>query len=286
MRFNFRNFLPIFIFSLSILFTACNSSGGFKSTETGLKYKFHHQNEEKQSVQLYDVVEVYMNYSSEDSILFSGGGYKIPFQVVPVYDGDLMEGILLMHLDDSATFILNTEDFFFEMMNFTEIPDHAKNSKELLFDIKIVSVSPETPSLKAQRLDLMKRKAAEADLIANYLDENKIDVSPTESGLYIIPIKNGTGTRVEDGMNVKVHYDSFFLDGRPNLSSHDKGLPVSFIPGEGIMIRAMEEAVLEMRVGDKLKLVVPSSLGYGSSDRGNIKPYTPLIFEIELIEAK
>jgi len=162
MRFNYRNFLPIIIFSLSILLTACNSSDGFKSTETGLKYKFHHQNQENQRVQLYDVVEVYMNYSSEDSILFAGAGYRIPFQVVPVYDGDLMEGILMMHLDDSATFKLNTKDFFYKMMQFDEVPEHAQNSEELVFDIKIASISPETPALKAQRLDLKTTRSPRA----------------------------------------------------------------------------------------------------------------------------
>lgn len=286
MHLNYRIILPTFIVLLFVFFTGCNPSDGFKETKTGLRYKFYVEDSSSQKVQLYDVVEVYMNYRSKDSLLYSGGDKKIPFQIVPVYAGDLMEGIMMMHLNDSATFVLNTKDFFYKMMQYSEIPAHAANSDELLFDIKIVSISPETPSLKAKRLELQKRKDTEPERIARYLKENNIDVEPTESGLYVISLHEGSGKAAKKGSEVKVHFSSNFLDGTPYFSSYEKNRPITFIVGEGTVIAAMDQALESMHEGDKVKLVVPSQLAYGMVQRDNIKPYTPMIFEIELIEVK
>lgn len=277
-------FLPFFAVSVILFFSGCNHQDDFKVTKNGLKYKFYVFNKFNKRVQLYDVVEVYMNYRSKDSVLYSGGNEKIPFQIVPIYDGDLMEGIRLMHLNDSATFVLKTKDFFFKMMQFDEIPLHAINSDELFFDIKVVSITPETPEVKARRLDLKERKESESEKITKYLQLNNIDIKPTQSGLYIVPLQKGSGNQAVTGAKVKVHFSSFFLDGTPYLSSYDKERPVLFTIGESKVIAAMEEAILTMKVGDKVKLIVPSSLAYGAVQRDNVKPYTPLIFEMELIE--
>ncbi|MCF8365234.1 MAG: FKBP-type peptidyl-prolyl cis-trans isomerase [Bacteroidales bacterium] len=286
MYLNFRTILPFLIGTLFIILIGCNTSQEFIETDTGLKYKFYIENSTNQKVQLYDVVEIYMNYRSKDSVLYSGGSSKIPFQIVPVYPGDLMEGILMMHLNDSATFVLNTRDFFFKMMQYNEIPEHAAKSDLLFFDVKIVSISPETPSIKARRLEHEKRKDTEADRIAQYLKNNNIDIEPTKSGLLIISLIEGTGKLAKKGDDVKVHFSSYFLDGTSYISSYEKNYPVTFTVGEGTVIAGMDEALETMREGDKVKLIVPSSLAYGMVQRDNIKPYTPMIFEIELIEVK
>ena len=107
---------------------ACAHKSDFEKAPSGLRYKFHKQHPENPKVKLYDVVKVQMNYRTVDSVLYDGGNETIPFQIDPVYDGDLMEGIMMMHLNDSATFLLNTSDFFLKMMNYDVVPPHASDS--------------------------------------------------------------------------------------------------------------------------------------------------------------
>ncbi len=282
----FKFFLPFFAIAAILFLSGCKQQDDYKVTENGLKYKIHVLNKFNKRVQLYDVVEVNMNYRSKDSVLYSGGNEKIPFQIAPVYDGDLMEGIRLMHLNDSATFVLKTSDFFLKVMYFDEIPEYALNYDELFFDIKVVSITPETPEVNARRLEINERKKSEPEKISDYLKQNNIDVNPTQNGLYIVPLQKGSGQQAVSGAKVKVHFASFFLDGTPYLSSYEKERPVFFTVGESKVIAAMEEAILTMKVGDKVKLIIPSSLAYGGVQRDEVKPYTPLIFEMELLETK
>lgn len=46
-----------------------------------------------------------------------------------------------------------------------------------------------------------------------------------------------------------------------------------------------DQGILKMRKGGKALLLIPSDIGYGEG-RGQIPPYTPLVFEVELIDVK
>jgi FKBP-type peptidyl-prolyl cis-trans isomerase len=277
---------PYILILLILIIAACSNTDGFKSTDSGLQYKFHSQNPENPKVKLYDVVKVQMNYRTEDSLLYEGGKQAIPFQIDPVYDGDLMEGIMLMHLEDSATFLIGASDFFLKMMGYEKVPDHAANVDDLYFDIKVVEIRPETEALKRQRLDMENRKKSEPQKIRDYVQKNDISVKPTSTGLYIITMKEGSGPEAKVGSKVKVHFTGKLLNGNVYDSSRKRGLPVSFKLGAGEVIAAWDEALVGMNQGTEIQLIVPSSLAYGDKQRAGVGPYSPLVFDIELIEVK
>jgi FK506-binding protein 2 len=74
------------------------------------------------------------------------------------------------------------------------------------------------------------------------------------------------------------------VDGTEFDSSYPRGSPFEFVLGQGSVIKGWDQGLLGMCVGEKRKLKIPSSLGYG--DRGS-PPKIPggatLIFETELI---
>lgn len=263
---------------------SCKRAETFQETPTGLKYKFHTQSKDAQQVNRYEIVNVLMNYRTKDSTLYKGGLNPISFQVNPIVDGDLQEGILMMRLGDSATFALNPEKFFISMMKYSELPDMVKDETEIYFDIKLVEIRPEPPMMQAERMENITRKETEADKIAQYIASNNITVAPTSSGLYFIEIQKGEGKAAEPGMKVKVHYKGLFLEGNEFDSSYGRNRPVEFILGAGERIPAWDEAIAMMSEGGKARLIVPSALGYGAEQRNAIKPHTPLIFEVELLE--
>ncbi|MBA3752434.1 FKBP-type peptidyl-prolyl cis-trans isomerase [Candidatus Dependentiae bacterium] len=109
------------------------------------------------------------------------------------------------------------------------------------------------------------------------------------SGLGYTIINHGNGqTTAQPGSIATVHYtgwlDNAGVPGKKFDSSVDRGNPFSFVLGAGNVIKGWDEGVLEMRVGEKRRLVIPSHLGYGSQGYpGVIPPNATLIFDVELL---
>jgi len=119
-----------------------------------------------------------------------------------------------------------------------------------------------------------------------FLEENKTEdgVMITESGLQYKILEEGSGEIPEATDKVKVHYTGTLIDGTKFDSSIDRGNPFTFSLTGGV-IQGWLEGVKLMSVGSKYKFFIPQELGYGSNPRpGVIRPFDPLIFEIELLE--
>ncbi len=108
----------------------------------------------------------------------------------------------------------------------------------------------------------------------------------TDSGLKYEDLIVGEGqTCGGRGDTVKVHYTGWLEDGSKFDSSVDRDEPFSFPVDVGYVIKGWDEGIRGMKEGGKRKLVVPSTLGYGSHGAGDvIPPNATLIFEVELLE--
>jgi FKBP-type peptidyl-prolyl cis-trans isomerase len=118
-----------------------------------------------------------------------------------------------------------------------------------------------------------------------FLEENKKNpkVKVTSSGLQYEVMKMGTGQKPTATSKVKVHYHGTTPDGRVFDSSVDRGQPASF-PLNGV-IKGWTEGLQLMPVGSKFKFYIPQELAYGANPQPGsiIKPYMPLVFEVELL---
>ncbi|WCE32579.1 FKBP-type peptidyl-prolyl cis-trans isomerase [Vibrio sp. SCSIO 43137] len=118
-----------------------------------------------------------------------------------------------------------------------------------------------------------------------FLQENakQEGVITTESGLQYKVLTEGTGTvHPQANSQVKVHYHGMLTDGTVFDSSVDRGEPITF--GLNQVIKGWQEGVQLMVEGQKLRLYIPSQLGYGKSGTGPIPPASVLIFDVELLE--
>lgn len=125
------------------------------------------------------------------------------------------------------------------------------------------------------------RKKAQADFFAE--NKKREGVVETASGLQYQVVKAGVGDFPAPNSKVRVHYEGFLLDGTKFDSSIDRGNPIDFNLDR--VIKGWAEGVALMQPGAKYTLYIPYDLGYGAQGAGNvIKPYSALIFEVELIE--
>jgi FKBP-type peptidyl-prolyl cis-trans isomerase len=113
-------------------------------------------------------------------------------------------------------------------------------------------------------------------------DNNKKSMDINE--FKIETLKEGTGAEAKNGDTVSVHYTGTLVDGTKFDSSVDRGQPFEFTLGIGQVIQGWDKGVLGMKIGEKRKLSIPSSMGYGTSGAGGlIPPNAGLIFEVELL---
>ena len=119
-----------------------------------------------------------------------------------------------------------------------------------------------------------------AELEAN---KNKEGVLTTESGLLYIVVKEGSNNKPSATDNVTVHYHGTTPEGVVFDSSVDRGEPSSF--GLNQVIKGWTEGLQLMGEGAKFKFFIPQELAYGANPRGGvIKPFMPLVFDVELIK--
>jgi FKBP-type peptidyl-prolyl cis-trans isomerase FklB len=138
---------------------------------------------------------------------------------------------------------------------------------------------------EAQALEQSKEFLPNKEAGEKFLAENKKkdSILVTESGLQYKIIKLGTGPKPVITDKVKTHYHGTLINGEIFDSSVQRGEPITF-PVNGV-IQGWVEALQLMPVGSKFKLFVPQNLAYGVRGGGQaIKPYSALIFEVELLE--
>ena len=99
-------------------------------------------------------------------------------------------------------------------------------------------------------------------------------------------LKKGTGAVAAKGKTVSVHYTGTLIDGTKFDSSVDRGKPIEFELGKGMVIPGWEKGIEGMKVGEKRKLTIPYDLAYGEEGYGPIPPKATLIFEVELMGVK
>lgn len=118
-----------------------------------------------------------------------------------------------------------------------------------------------------------------------FLAENAKDTSVVvlPSGLQYKVLVAGTGDIPKATETVKVRYEGRLVDGTVfDASSRHGDQPVSFRANQ--VIKGWTEALTLMPVGSKWTLYIPQELAYGDKEQGQIKPFSALIFDVELVD--
>ena len=136
-------------------------------------------------------------------------------------------------------------------------------------------------SIKAKAMEKQygpNKVAGEKFLAAN---KKKPGVVTLPSGVQYKVIKEGNGPMPKDTSMVKVQYEGKTIDGNVFESSYKRGEPVSLRANQ--VIKGWTEALVHMPVGSVWEVYIPQNLAYGEREQRQIKPFSVLIFKIELV---
>ena len=173
---------------------------------------------------------------------------------------------------------------------------NAIEKGDTITSVEIIRVGDKAKAFKADQeafdklmSEFDKRKAENEQMRAQremaLIKEKYPNIEKTSSGLMYKVVTAGSGDqKPSTGDTVSAHYTGMFLDGRKFDSSVDRGEPIRFPVGVGRVIKGWDEALLDMKKGEKRILVIPPDLAYGPRGRGPIPPNSTLVFEVELLD--
>jgi FKBP-type peptidyl-prolyl cis-trans isomerase FklB len=186
---------------------------------------------------------------------------------------------------------LTQDSLILDPMLVAKAMQDGKDAKPLMADdiarSYIMAFINEREAKKAQQ-----KAELDKEVYKDYIGQNeaflaknkeKAGVTTTASGLQYEVLVMGSGPKPTAESTVKVNYVGTLIDGTEFDSSIKRNEPAQF-PVSGV-IPGWTEALQLMPVGSKFKLYLPQSIAYGATGAGEaIKPYSTLIFEVELLE--
>ena len=297
--------LGICAFSAAALLAGCKggSNGGFDTDKTtGIQYRFFKQTNSATKAELGGVARVTMVGKTEkDSIIYNSvkqggdslGTFRIPLK--KSFNGCLEQGIAMLSVGDSAEFKINADSLYLGTFRMRKLPPFVRSGSFITFDIKLVSFQTEKQANDERQQIMMKRmqeaqarKAKEPADIAKFLADKKYTAKPTADSLFFLSTSGKSGKAIKDGDTLHVKYTLMLLDGTViETSDHGPGhdfIPVTYNSNMTGLIHGWVEALGMMHEGEKATILLPSSLAYGQQGSRTIQPYTPLVFDMEVMK--
>ncbi len=286
------------IFSLFATFAiAQNIPQGFGKTSENVIYKVEQSNPEGKPITEGTLVFARFEISLNDSVVASTLNQKpaqsptfLATKQNNIFKGDLMDAMLMMRQGEQSIFAFPKDS----MAKVQPLPPDFEGF--VYYRIKVDSICSYEDFVKVQQAQADSLQKIEQEKISQYLENNKWEKSDVE-GVYYKELEKGSGDKAKNGDKVKIHYIGQLLDGKVFDTSKEeiakennlynakrKYEPLEFQVGAGQMIQGFEIAARQMNIGTKCMVLIPSRLAYGNREMGMIKPFTPLIFTMEMID--
>ena len=254
----------------------------------------------------------------------SGPGYMFPNEIHPDlrHSGAGMLGMASSgpHTNSSQFYITLSDRSYLDN-NYTVFGHvieginvvHSIVQEDVIDSIEIVRIGKKAKQFKSDT-DSFQTLVTEAKEKLRVEEETKIkketdiiqtnwpQAVTTESGLKYVIIQEGKGEKAKSGQTVKVIYSGNTLDGNQSFSSSLNGqitpileaTPFDFVLGESRINPGINEALADMKKGEKRILILASNLAFGTNGfyarevqgqkRFVISPNTTLVYEIEVLD--
>ena len=196
-------------------------------------------------------------------------------------------GIKKMHVGEHYRFYLPSYQAYYDYSH----NDYFPIFSNFIIDIKVTGIASETEI-----------QDIESDSIKSFIAKEEYEnANKYTSGLYYIETEEGDGNKPTTGDYVTIRFTRKYLDGTVIESTENK--PVSFYLGSNKAIEGLQDGIRLMKEGGEAILVIPSKIAFGKSLQVlpiglreemyeenillyDVEPYSPVLYEVELIEVK
>lgn len=250
--------------------------------ENGTYMQFHDVNSNGEMPRVGDHVIVDVKQTMGDTLFYSSeyedaNGIEMEL-TEPSFMGDMMAGLLNMHLNDSATVVFLVDSLCIKLLEMESVPDYLTAGMPVYIDMRLKSIVPAEEVAVRHKLELQQRKQDDEDRLAMYYSNEKY--SFTKSGLVILNVK-GKGRGPRDGEILKINFNLITLDGDTVLDLFERE-PVAVRYGDVELGLGFAEAMRYVPAGGEGHFVIPSSLAFDSVGFENLLlPYTSFILNVK-----
>lgn len=310
MKHSNRLFFYLTLFIMSGIIASCNQKKT-ATTSDGQEYTYVQEGTESPNDGDFIIYHLAVQ-NSNDSTFISTKDQGMP-GYLQFYDslsrvGFMDEIFLNLKKGDSIVLEAPAVKIFEDNM-----PPFLQQDENIKIQIGVIDVLDEDETmayfndlqLKAQEDEVSKASGQlelEDKVIEEYVKDNNLQGTKTESGLYYIIEKEGSGPAIEEGDQASVHYAGYLLNGQIFDTSikevaeanniynpqRDQGGgygPFDLQVGVGQVIPGWDEGLSLLKKGDKAKFIIPSPLAYGSRGAGaDIPANSILIFDVEIMD--
>jgi len=282
--------------SIVILAVGCTDQR-FKKTKTGLEYKVvsgNGGNDIKYGNAIQFKAYSYYNDSlmstPYDSVaqVIEVDSTKLPAEYVGIFES--------AKKGDSIVTRMSTDT----IMKFNPLPSFAKKGQFLGYRFRIINIITDASKVTALRNESMesikridsisteKQKLTDDKTLSDYITKNNIKATKTPKGTYVEVQNPGEGIALDSGKAITVDYKGMTLDGKIFDQSYDatgkSTKPFTFVIDQRGAIQGWSDGLVYFKKGGKGRLFIPSYLAYGPRGSGDIKPNSPIMFEVSVVD--
>lgn len=288
----------VFLLALVVLFFACGKvkqPTDFAEDESGFAIKYCRSSDKEPKTRVGDIIIGELQIRLNDSTILHSN-YGSPERLFTINDeqhGTIDKYLLNLHIGDSV--IIKTPAHYLEN-NLVGMKFRQKD--KLFFYLKVSQIVTQKQLTEKERQAEIKQEEEQSRL-AEFVKAKYPKATLQPSGIYLDITTPTDGIKATSGSTVKVYYSVCDLEGKiydTNIKLVAKKaniydvqtqyIPYEFMVGSGETIAGFSEGVSMMHEGEKANIIIPSRLGYGDEQNGPIKPFTTLIFTVELISVK
>ncbi len=227
----------------------------------------------------------------DSSLTFNGPGVLAMANAGPATNGSQF------FITHTATPHLNGKHTIFGHVIDSQDVVNAIEQNDLIEHVEIIRVGKKAEHFKTDQAAFDKAQAdikhsknkavSDADKkVKKLIRERWPEAHHSHSGMYWVVKKEGKGDKPKPGTLIKAHYTGRLLENNRKFdSSYDRGEPLEFKVGVGQVIKGWDQALSNMKRGEKRTLIIPPKLAYGDRGAGGvIPPNAWLVFDVELVD--
>lgn len=285
-----RNSKFVIYFSLCLItLVSCGRARKYDGYSYNEKYEYYYKlisfGDSFKEAHNTDIVSVSIAFShtySDSVVCFSD------FDVVIDDSDSLCLSLLLknVHTGDNLSYIVSPKNFLFDTL-YDEMHS-LYNDDEIQIDVIVNSVLDSSSYLQHQKeISLWKQTKEEYEnfLIKKYIKQRKVKFQRLNTGIYKRILKKGRGKSPKTNDLLTITYQGSTLNGE--IINHFTTMDFTY-GSQWQVIEGIEKVLKTMKKGERAQVIIPSKYAWGEvgSSDGSIKPYTTIIFDIEIKNIK